>query len=104
MISMYSLDAAPPLKNDAGLDARLVLDKEDVQVVHFTLQPGQTIEPHSLPLHVCFLVLEGEGEITIERETVRARTGMLVDCPPNLQRSWKAGAGAPLRAVALKIK
>lgn len=55
-------------KNPHNIDARKIYDKKNAQVVHITLNPGESLKRHITPVDVFFYVIEGEGIVEIGDE------------------------------------
>jgi len=53
-------------------------DWDEMRLVRLCLAAGREFLPHVTPAIVALCVLEGEGRITVDRETVAARPGCLV--------------------------
>ena len=101
-MKIINVTEAPILDNPLGLNARIAADSEEIQIVHFTLQPEEVILPHALPMRVFFIVLEGEGEISIDNKKEIVSENCLIESPPNVERGWKAVGNKQLRVVAIK--
>ncbi len=101
-MNIVDFDTAPRFENPLGLSACLAVDTEDVQIVQFTLKPEEVIPPHALPMRVFFIVLEGSGEVTVSNEKKVVSENTLIECPPGVERGWKAVGKGILRVVAIK--
>ena len=56
------------------------------------LEPGQQLPPHRNPSKVVITVVQGNGEITVEGDGVRALpTGIVVQLEPNVEHAVLAG-------------
>lgn len=71
---MIKVDAknSPLMKNPHDVTVTKLYDTEHAQVMHITLQPGESLKKHITPVDVFFYVLEGTPDIEIgeERETI----------------------------------
>jgi len=55
--------------------------------------PGQSVALHVHPKSdECFLVLEGKGKITIDRQEQDAESGFFLQVPAGVPHQWKNGA------------
>ena len=67
--------------NPHGVDARNISDKDSAQVVHITLQPGESLKKHITPVDVVFYVLEGQGVVEIGEERIEVGADTLIESP-----------------------
>ncbi len=70
--------------NPHGVDARIISDTENAQVVHITLKPGEALKKHITPVDVFFYVLEGQVTIEIGDENEVADPDTLVESPAKI--------------------
>ena len=101
-MKIINLNTASKLENPLGLDARLAADSAEVQIVQFTLRPEEVIPPHGLPVRVFFVVMEGQGEVTIGNEKEVVSENTVIECPPGVERGWRAIGEKTLRVLAVK--
>jgi len=66
------------------VDTRLIYDNKSAQVVHITLQPGESLKPHITPVDSFFYILEGSPTVHVgdEKQTVEVDT--LVESPKDI--------------------
>ncbi len=88
--------------NPHGVDARNISDKDNAQVAHITLKPGESLKKHITPVDVVFYVLEGQGivEIGEERKDVGADT--LIESPAKIPHRWINESNGLLRILVIK--
>jgi quercetin dioxygenase-like cupin family protein len=72
------------IENPHNLDAREVYHHKYAQIMHMQLKPGQIVEPHSSPVDIVFVILEGEVEIQIDKEKQIVKTDAIIHSPANL--------------------
>lgn len=103
---METLDrlSAPPVPGAGELKTRMYRDTGDFGLVYFTLSVGNCIDSHSMPFEVCFLVLMGEGSLTVNEKTLTIRDGHTAVCPPMAERSWYNPGPGDLAVLAMKFK
>ena len=51
------------------IDGRILYHAADYEIVHITLQPGESIAEHTNPFDVVFFIVEGNATITVDTET-----------------------------------
>jgi quercetin dioxygenase-like cupin family protein len=56
--SLFEVNDVQSKPNPHGVDARSISDTESAQVVHITLQPGESLKKHITPVDVIFYVLK----------------------------------------------
>jgi len=84
----------PVADNPHGVDVRHLYSTPHVMVSQITLEPGEVVKPHKAPVDVFFYVLEGEPELEVAGETVRAEQGALVpSAAGHLHAIRNAGTG-----------
>ena len=100
----YSLiNPADAVKPSDAMDAWVLYTSENFEMIHLTLQPGESVEPHNQPFDVIFYVLEGSGRITIGEcaETITKGVGICVK--GGHQRRLKNESAAPLKILVNKL-
>ena len=85
------------------VDGRIMFNSEKVQMIHLALMPGEEVEPHTNPFDVVFYVLEGEGVVSIEGETVIINQDQTIDIAEGLARGVKNISDQILRLLVVKI-
>lgn len=70
--------------NPHGVDVRKLYDKESAQVVLITLEPGEGLKPHTTPVDVFFVVLEGTPVIQVGDEEEICEKDCLIESPANI--------------------
>jgi mannose-6-phosphate isomerase-like protein (cupin superfamily) len=88
--------------NTHGVDARSLSDKENAQVVHITLQPGEALKKHITPVDVVFYVLEGRGVVEIGEERAVVEADTLIESPAKIAHRWINESQKPLRILVIK--
>jgi quercetin dioxygenase-like cupin family protein len=71
-----------PIKdNPHGVDVCQLYNDASAQIMHMTLQPGQSLKPHKTPVDVTFYVLEGQPTIHIGDEEQAFGPDTLIESP-----------------------
>lgn len=63
------------------VDVRLLYEKNEAQVMHIHLQPGEALKQHITPVDVFFFVLEGTPTIQVGNEKQEVKVNILVESP-----------------------
>ncbi len=95
--------AVPPMENPHRVKASKLYDTENAQVVHITLEPGESLKKHITPVDVFFYVLEGRGIVEIGDEKKEIGQDTLVNSPAKILHCWYNESGAVLRFLAVKV-
>jgi mannose-6-phosphate isomerase-like protein (cupin superfamily) len=88
--------------NPHGVDARNLSDTENAQVVHITLQPGQSLKKHITPVDVVFYVLEGRGVVEIGDERKEVEADTIIESPAKIPHRWLNEGKELLRILVVK--
>ena len=70
--------------------------------IHIMLKPGESLRRHITPVDVLFYVLEGEGEIEIGDERVKAGKDTAIHSPKKIVHCWYNNSDKPLRVLFVK--
>ncbi len=88
--------------NPHGVDARSISDKENAQVLHITLQPGEALKKHITPVDVVFYVLEGRGVVEIGEDRAEVKADSLIESPAKIAHRWINESHETLRILVIK--
>lgn len=83
-IKFTKLSEAPFRETPHKVDVREMYSLTDAQVMHITLQPGETLKPHKTPVDVFFYILEGTTTVHIGEEAVDFEKDTMVESPKNI--------------------
>ena len=102
---MKTVDAksVPPMENPHGVNAGRIYDTQHAQVVHITLNPGESLKKHITPVDVFFYVLEGTGVVEIGDEKKEVGADTLVDSPARIPHCWCNEGNSLLRFLVVKV-
>jgi quercetin dioxygenase-like cupin family protein len=99
IVEVKSVSSKP---NPHNVDARSLSDTQSAQVVHITLQPGESLKKHITPVDVVFYVLEGQGVVEIGEERASVSADSLVESPAKIPHRWINESDAPFRVLVVK--
>jgi len=85
------------------IDARKLCTRQDVELIHLTFGPDETLEKHANPFDVIFYVLEGSGELVIEEDKMQIGKDSTIEVSANLLRGWKNNGDGNLRILVIKV-
>ncbi|MBN2720414.1 MAG: cupin domain-containing protein [Proteobacteria bacterium] len=102
---MKTVDArtVPPMENPHGVKASRIYDTPHAQVVHITLEPGQSLKRHVTPVDVFFYVVEGTGVVEIGDEKKEVGPDTLIDSPAKIPHCWYNEGDSVLRFLVAKV-
>ena len=66
------------------VDVRKLYDYDNAQVMHITLEAGESLKPHITPVDVFFYILEGVTDVRVGDETIMVEKDSLVESPKNI--------------------
>lgn len=101
-MNIIELSSQPVIETPHKVDIKRLFDTKDVEVVHITLQPGESLKRHITPVNVFFYVLEGKGMVEIGEETKVVGKDTLVESPANIIHCWYNQGSEPLRFLVVK--
>lgn len=71
-------------ENPHNVDVRQLYNDESAQVMHITLQAGETLKPHKTPVDVFFYILEGTPTVHIGNESLEFEKDTLIESPADI--------------------
>ncbi len=83
------IDECEVIRNRDGIKSRKIFSNEKLEIIHIILEPEAELEKHISHFEVQFYVIFGEGIYTIGEETHVLKRDTIVDCPKQVERSWK---------------
>ncbi len=101
MISITTVESAKRVPFD--LDGRILLSRKAVELVHLTLQPGDSLPSHVNDFDVAIFVTEGSGVIESGKQSVKATVGTMAEIPAGAERGMKNTGNVPFRVLVLKL-
>ena len=90
-------------QNPHKVDARKIYDKKNAQVVHLTLNPGESLKRHITPVDVVFYVIEGKGIVEIGDEKREVGPDILIESPAKIVHCWYNESNEVLRILVVKV-
>ncbi len=84
------------------VDVRKLYDHDNAQVMHITLNPGETLKPHITPVDVFFYILEGWVDVRVGDETVTVSSDRLVESPKDIVHCLSNSSGTVARIMVVK--
>jgi quercetin dioxygenase-like cupin family protein len=89
-------------ENPHLVDVRRLYDHDNAQVMHMTLQPGQSLKPHITPVDVFFYILEGDVDVLVGDETVIVGKDNLVESPKDIIHCLSNNSDSVARILVVK--
>jgi len=66
------------------VDVRKLYDDPTAQLMHITLQAGESLKPHKTPVDVFFYVLEGTPTVHVGEESQSFEKDTLIESPAHI--------------------
>lgn len=95
--------SAPPIENPHQVKVSKLYENQHAQVMHITLEPGESLKPHKTPVDVFFYVLEGTGIVEIGDEKKEVGPDILIDSPARIRHCWYNEGSEALRILVAKV-
>jgi quercetin dioxygenase-like cupin family protein len=97
-----TVESQPIKETPHKVDVRQMYNDASAQIMHMTLQPGETLKAHKTPTDVCFFVLEGAVCVHVgdEKETHVANT--IVESPAMITHFLSNESEAQARILVIK--
>lgn len=93
---------APLQANPHQVQVSRLYDHDNAQVMHITLQPGQSLKPHITPVDVFFYVLEGTPEVQVGDENRVVEKDSLVESPKDIVHCISNNSDLVARILVVK--
>ena len=93
----------PAMENPHKVTATKIHDSDHAAVIHMTLNPGQSLKPHTTPGDVFFYILEGEPTVEIGTERERVPADSIVDSPANIKHCIYNETDKTARFIVVKF-
>ena len=100
IVDVKTADISP---NPHKIDARKIYDNKNAQVVHITLNPGESLKRHITPVDVFFYVIEGKGIVEIGDEKKEVSPDTLIESPAKIVHCWYNESQEILRILVVKV-
>lgn len=84
------------------VDVRKLYDYNNAQVMHITLNPGETLKPHITPVDVFFYILEGDVDVRVGNETITVGSDKLVESPKDIVHCLSNNSASVARIMVVK--
>lgn len=92
----------PVKENPHNVDVRQLYNDESAQMMHITLQPGESLKPHITPVNVTFYVLEGTPTVLVGEESVVFGKDTLIESPADIVHCLSNQSSAQARILVTK--
>ena len=92
----------PKKENPHKVDLRQLYNDESAQVMHLTLQPGETLKPHITPVDVVFYVLEGSPTVLVGDESIVFEKDTLIESPAGIVHCLSNDSKVQARVLVTK--
>lgn len=88
--------------NKNSVFGKILLSKDEVEVVRLELGPRSSLPVHTTPVDVFFYVIQGKGEIEVGAERKVVSAGMLIDSPKGISHGLHNPGEEVFRVLVVK--
>lgn len=92
-----------PIPKSNKIVAKRVYDAPQAEIMHLTIEAGETVKKHTTPVDVVFYILRGKGTIEIGNEEETVTADNLVESPANIPHALKNIGEEPFSILVIKI-
>ncbi len=92
----------PVKENPHKVDVRQMYDDESAQIMHVTLESGESLKPHKTPVDVCFYILEGIATVHIGDTKEIFAKDTLIESPANIVHYLSNEGDVKTRILVIK--
>ena len=85
------------------LDGRILLTSDRCELIHLTLQAGETLALHNQPFDVIFFIIAGEGILLIGSHEIPVKSSTTVEIKTGVLRGWKNPGPSELKLLVIKL-
>ena len=97
------IEKTATFQNIHSVEAKQIYDTENAQVIHMSLQPGQSLKKHTTPVDVFFYILEGKGTVEIGDEKQPVQKDELVESPKGIPHLLENSGESVFRFLVVKL-
>lgn len=90
----------PPEK---GILSRVIHKNDNSNITLFGFAAGEELSAHSAPTPAVLYFLDGEADVELGEDTVKAKPGSFVYMPPMLSHGIAAGTAVKMLLVQIKV-
>lgn len=99
---IHSVKETQTVATPHKVDVHKLYDHDNAQVMHISLEPGESLKPHITPVDVFFYILEGTPEVRVGDETLTVEKDSLVESPKNIVHCLANNSAGPARILVVK--
>lgn len=88
--------------NPHKVDVRQLYNDSSAQIMHITLQPGESLKPHKTPVDVVFYVLEGTATVHIGDESEAFGSDTVIESPADIVHYLSNQGTVQTRVLVIK--
>ncbi len=100
MINYLNISDLKPFEQ--GLNALKLFTDKSLEIIHITMNEGESIAEHTNSVDVLFYVVSGKAKLTVNKEHTLLEEGSFVEIKKDLIRSWENIAPNSTCLLAIK--
>ena len=86
-----------------GLVGDKLFNSENLEFVKLSIEPGNEIAPHAMPMKVVFYLISGSGILNFDGVDHKIEKGSIVECESEKERGWKNIGDDLLEVLVVKV-
>jgi quercetin dioxygenase-like cupin family protein len=102
-MNITKVEDVASFQNVHAVEAKKIYARENAEVIHMALSPGQSLKKHTTPADVFFYILEGKGFVEIGDEKQEVEKDMLIDSPKGIPHLLGNSGEEVLRFLVVKL-
>jgi len=88
--------------NKRGVLAKQLIKHKNTTVMNLTINPGDSVPEHKVPVDVFFYIVSGSGTLQIGEEKAVVKAEDIIICPPNTNMALWADQGETFNVLNVK--
>ncbi len=100
----WSIGESPEVFKTDGMVGKKILDEDNFEVIFLTIEPGEILEKHALPVKVRFIVKNGKGVALTDQGNIEVKKDDILELPKDIKRGWENNGKVLLELIVIKDK
>ena len=92
-----------PFYQIPGVQGRRIHHSDHLEIVHLTVEPGASMDSHTMPMDVLFHVLSGSGTLIVNDCPFELSENDFIEIPKQANRYWTNPSSSPLTLLVMKF-
>lgn len=88
--------------SQGSIVSKTILEKKTGTITLFAFDEGQNLSEHTAPFDALVLIVEGEGEIIIDKKSIDLGSGQMIIMPANIPHAVNAKKRFKMLLIMIK--